>query len=267
MHVLNHLFRAAWRSRGFIASSVQREFSARYRNSLLGAAWAVINPLAMVAVYMLIFSQLMQARLPGSSNTIDYGIYLCAGILSWGLFAEIIQRSTTVFLDHADLIRKMNFPRICLPLIVLANAGVNFAIIFGLFLLVLLASGNFPGVYLLALLPVIAILGVLALGLGILAGILNVFFRDAGQFFGILLQFWFWFTPIVYPLSILPEGVVPFVAANPLTPLIASQQAIALGSGWPDWGALFAPALAALVVVVLALALFRRRADEIVDEL
>jgi lipopolysaccharide transport system permease protein len=265
--VLSQLIRAAWRSRGFIASSVRREFSARYRNSLLGAAWAVINPLAMVAVYMLIFSQLMHARLPGSSNTLDYGIYLCAGILSWGLFAEIVNRSTSVFLEHADLIKKMNFPRICLPLIVLGNAGINFAIIFGLFLVVLIASGNFPGVYLLALLPVLAILCLLGLGLGILAGILNVFFRDAGQFFSVLLQFWFWFTPIVYPVSILPEGVLPVIAANPLTPLIASQQAIALGHGWPDWGTLLAPSVAALVAVALALALFRRRADELVDEL
>jgi lipopolysaccharide transport system permease protein len=265
--VLIQLFRAAWRSRGFIVSSVRREFAARYGNSLLGSAWALINPLAMVAVYMLVFSQVMRARLPGETGTLAYGIFLCAGILSWGLFSEIIQRSMTVFLDHANLLKKMNFPRICLPLIVLLNAGMNFAIIYGLFLLLLLVTGNFPGAYLLAMLPVLAILCVFALGLGIVAGVLNVFFRDAGQFFGILLQFWFWFTPIVYPLSILPEAIRPFVLANPLTPLLMSQQAIALGQGWPDWPALAAPALWATLALVLALALFRRRADEIVDEL
>lgn len=261
------LFRAAWRSRGFISSNVRREFSARYQNSLLGATWAVINPLAMVAVYMVIFSRLMQARLPGESGTFNYGIYLCAGILNWGLFAEIIQRSTSVFLDHANLIKKISFPRICLPVIVLINAGINYVIILGLFLLLLLLTGNFPGIYLLALVPIVLILCVFALSLGILAGVLNVFFRDAGQFFGMLLQFWFWFTPIVYPLSILPEDIQPIVLANPLTPLIMSQQTIALGRGWPDWSSLLSPAICAGVIAILALALFRRRSDEIVDEL
>ncbi len=261
------LFRAVWRSRGFISSNVRREFAARYQNSLLGATWAVINPLAMVAVYMVIFSRLMQARLPGESGTFNYGIYLCAGILSWGLFAEIIQRSTSVFLDHANLIKKISFPRICLPVIVLINAGINYLIILGLFLLLLLLTGNFPGVYLLALVPVTLILCVFALSLGIMVGVLNVFFRDAGQFFTMLLQFWFWFTPIVYPLSILPEDIQPIVLANPLTPLIMSQQTIALGRGWPDWSSLLAPAICAGVIAILALALFRRRSDEIVDEL
>jgi len=265
--VLFQLLRAAWRSRGFIASSVRRELAARYGGSLLGSAWAVINPLAMVAVYLVIFSRVMHARLPGESGTLSYGIYLCAGILSWGLFAEIVQRSTTVFLDHANLLKKMNFPRICLPLIVLINAGINFAIIYGLFLLLLLFTGNFPGAYLLAAVPVLLIVSVLALGIGIVAGVLNVFFRDAGQFFAIVLQFWFWFTPIVYPLSILPEEILPLVMANPLTPLVVSQQDIALGRGWPDAAALVVPALWAAAALALALVLLRRRADELVDEL
>ena len=265
--MLTQLYRAAWRSRGFIASSVRREFRARYLNSLLGAAWAVINPLAMVAVYLVVFARLMQARLPGESDTFDYGVYLCAGLLGWGLFSEIVQRSIGVFLEHANLIKKMNFPRICLPLIVLLNAGLNFAIIYALFLLMLLVTGHFPGMYLLALLPVLAILCAFALGLGILAGVFNVFFRDAGQFFGILLQFWFWFTPIVYPLAILPPQAAGIVTANPLIALMAALQTIALGRGWPDWSTLASPALCALGALGAALLLFRRRADEIVDEL
>ena len=82
---------------------------------MLGAAWTVLSPLAMILVYTVIFSQVMHSRLPGSTSTFAYSIYLCAGILTWGLFAEIIARAQTMFLEHANLIKKISFPRICLP--------------------------------------------------------------------------------------------------------------------------------------------------------
>ena len=87
------LIRAIWAYRGFIPGSVKREFQAQYRNSLLGARWTVLNPLAMIVVYTVIFSQVMRARLPGVDSAFAYSIYLCAGILTWGLFAEIIARA------------------------------------------------------------------------------------------------------------------------------------------------------------------------------
>jgi lipopolysaccharide transport system permease protein len=258
---------AAWRYRGFVAGSVRREFSARYRSSLLGAAWAVISPLAMVVVYMLVFSQVMKTRLHADADTLDYGIYLCAGVITWSLFAEVVQRSTSMFVDHAGLIKRMNFPRICLPLIVLANATLNYAVVLTVFALVLAVTGHFPGIALLASLPVTAVLCLFAIGVGIIAGILNVFFRDAGQLLGIVLQLWFWFTPIVYPPAILPERLQGWVALNPLAPLVAAQQDVMLGRGWPDWHSLSVPVLASVAVAALALAFFRRRASEIVDEL
>ena len=84
--------RAVWNYRGFVVGSVKREFQTRYRNSLLGATWTILNPLSMIIVYTVIFSQLMKARLPGVDNSLAYGIYLCAGILAWGFFAEVIGR-------------------------------------------------------------------------------------------------------------------------------------------------------------------------------
>ena len=136
MNMLN----GVWRYRGFVIGSVQREFQSKYRNSLFGAAWTILNPLAMIVVYTVIFSQVMGNRLSGSASPFAYSIYLCAGILTWGLFAEITSRSQNVFLENANLIKKLQFPRICLPLIVVLNAGVNFAIIFGLFTAFLLVS-------------------------------------------------------------------------------------------------------------------------------
>lgn len=261
------MLRSVWAYRGFIVGSVKREFQSKYRNSMLGAAWTVLQPLAMILVYTVIFSQVMRARLPGVESSLAYSIYLCAGILTWGLFAEITGRAQNVFLEHANLIKKLSFPRICLPLIVILNAGLNFAIIFGLFTGFLILSGNFPGWTFLGMIPVLILQIAFSIGLGITLGVLNVFFRDVGQFFAILLQFWFWFTPIVYPASILPEAVRPLLAWNPMVPVIGAYQTILVNGQWPDWQALWPAALAGIALCVFGMRLFRKRAGEMVDEL
>ncbi len=261
------MLRALWAYRAFILGNVKREFQSKYRNSLLGAAWTVINPLSMIIVYTVIFSQIMRARLPGVDTTFAYSIHLCAGVLSWGLFAEIVGRGQNVFLDNANLLKKLSFPRMCLPVTVVANAGLNFAIIFGLFTAFLVISGNFPGLAYLAVIPVLAILVVFAIGLGIMLGVLNVFFRDVGQFFGIFLQFWFWFTPIVYPASILPERLQPYMNLNPMARLVSALQAILVQGQWPNWYSLLPVIVLALVLCVIGFGFYRRHAGEMVDEL
>ena len=248
-------------------SSVLREFHARYRNSLLGAAWAILNPLALIAVYTLIFSQVMRAKLPGIDGIFGYSIYLCAGLLSWGYFSELTMRGQNMFIENANLLKKMRFPRLCLPVIAFAASTVNFSIIFGLFCLFLLVSGTFPGWPIVAVLPVLAIVVTLALGLGMTLGVLNVFFRDVGQAFGILLQFWFWLTPIVYPASILPDSVRPLLVLNPLASIMAALQGILTVGQWPDWGSLVLPALLGVALCALGLHLYRKHAADMVDEL
>ena len=116
-------------------SSVKREFQLRYRNSLLGASWTILNPLAMILVYTLIFSQVMQTRLPGTDTPYAYGIFLMSGLLPWGLFTEIVSRGPTLFLDQANLLKKIHFPKMALLVIAVVNSLVNFGITFGLFLL------------------------------------------------------------------------------------------------------------------------------------
>ena len=135
---------AIYRFRGFVLGSVKREFAVRYRNSMLGGAWLVLQPLAQIVVFTVVFAQVMKARLPGVEGTFAYGIFLCAGLLTWGLFAEIVNRCQTVFLDHANLLKKLNFPRISLPVIVILSACANFAIIFGLFTLFLAGFRELP---------------------------------------------------------------------------------------------------------------------------
>jgi lipopolysaccharide transport system permease protein len=209
----------------------------------------------------------MHSRLPGASSPFAYSIYLCAGVLTWGLFAEITGRAQTMFLEHAGLIKKISFPRICLPVIVTLNALVNFGIIFGLFTGFLVISGNFPGWAYVALAPVLLVQILFSIGLGLILGVLNVFFRDVAQFFTIALQFWFWFTPVVYPASVLPKEVAGLLAWNPMAPLIMSYQEILVNGRWPQWTGLIPVTLLALALCLLGLQLFRKRAGEMVDEL
>jgi len=262
-----NIFKSLWAYRGFILGSVKREFQSKYRNSLLGAAWTVINPLSMIFVYTVIFSQLMHSKLPGIDSTFAYSIYLCAGVLTWGLFAEIVTRAQNTFLEHANLLKKLSFPRLCLPVTVVANALLNFSIIFGLFTIFLLITGNFPGLVYFALIPVLAILVIFAIGLGISLGVLNVFFRDIGQFFGIVIQFWFWFTPVIYPVTILPEYVRSLMNYNPMANLIGAFQAILVTGQWPAWQGLLPITILAIAMCALGMHLFRKHAGDMVDEL
>src|SRR5690606_39895262 len=125
---------------------------------------------------------------------------------------------------------------------------VNFAIIFGLFTVFLIISGNFPGWPFAAMLPVLLIQTAFSIGLGMVLGVLNVFFRDVGQLFGVVLQFWFWLTPIVYPSTILPERIQDLMHFNPMMSVMAAYQTILVHGQWPDWASLWPITLLAAVV-------------------
>jgi lipopolysaccharide transport system permease protein len=259
--------KALWAYRGFVLGMVARDFRGRYLGSALGAAWAVLNPLAQILIYTLVFSRVMQARLPNVQDTMAYSLYLCAGLLTWNYFVEVLLRSQTVFLEQANMLKKVSFPRVTLPSYVFLSATVNFAIIWGLFLAFLLVSGRWPGWVLLALLPLLVIQQMLAAGLGLMLGVINVFFRDVAHAVGVGLQFWFWLTPIVYPVSAVPEVVRKLIAWNPVYPLIASYQRIIVERQWPLWSDLGLVAVVATAVAVISDTAFRHLAGAMVDEL
>ncbi len=262
------MFRALWAYRGFVSTSVWREFNARYRESLLGAFWSVANPLTMIVIYTVIFGQLMRPTLPGHEETpFAFSIYLCAGVITWALFAEMLVRLNGVFLENGNLIKKSNFPRICLPAIVTLSALVNFGIILAIYLAFLAIIGHWPGWLLLALIPLILLQTLFALGLGVLLGTLNVFFRDVGQLTGVVLQFWFWLTPIVYTLIILPDAAQHAMRLNPIQPVIAAYQTIFLDRRMPDFSSLIPFTLFTGVFLLLGGRFFLARVGELVDEL
>ena len=262
------MLRALWAHRGFVIGSVLREFHARYRESLLGGLWSVANPLTMIFIYTVIFGQIMRPTLPGhEQNPFAFSIFLCAGVITWGLFAEMITRLSSVFLEHANLIKKSNLPRICLPAIVTLSALVNFGIIFGLYLAFLALIGHWPGWTLIAIVPLLALQLLFALGLGIFLGTLNVFFRDVGQLTSVVLQFWFWLTPVVYTLSALPGAARSVLQYNPLQPLMTAYQQLFLEQAVPNFGSLWPLFLSTVLFLFLGAYFFLARVGEMVDEL
>lgn len=256
-----------WRYRGFILGMVGREFQSRYLGSLLGSIWAILNPIAMIFVYTVIFSKIMRSRLMGSEDTWAYGIFLCAGLLAWNFFAELLSRCQTIFIEHANMIKKVNFPRTTLPVILFFSCSMNFIIIFGIFIIFLWIMGRFPGWSIIGFIPLLIIQQAIALGLGIFLGTMNVFFRDIGQFVGIVLQFWFWFTPIIYPVSILPEKIKGLLSFNPMTQFITSYQQIILNNQWPDFYLLKFHIIGAFICLTAGVSVFKKLSGDITDEL
>lgn len=261
------ILKSLWDFREFILGAVKRDFEVRYHNSLFGFFWSIVNPVFTITIYTLVFSNLMQPKLGIKGGEYSYSIYICTGILTWGLFSEIVNRGLNIFIDNSNILKKVAFPRIALPISLLLTCLANFSIIFLLFSLFLVFSGNFPGVSFLGIFPMLIILCLLGIGLGIFFGMLNIFFRDVGQFFIILMQLWFWITPIVYPLSILPDYIKGWVGWNPVTPIIMGLQSIMVDGDLPVWSSLMYPTCIALLFCLAGLRLFRRHGRDMVDEL
>jgi len=256
-----------WAYRGFIVATVKREFSLRYRNSILGAVWVVVNPLAMILVYTLIFSRVMQARLPGIDSPFAYSIFLMSGLLPWGLFSDLVARGPYLFLEQANLLKKMQLPKLSFLIILLCNAIINFLIIETLFVVFLIWAGQFPGWPILALIPLLILQLWFSAALLLILALLNVFFRDIVPITNIALQFGFWLTPIVYAASMIPPRYQVFLQLNPLANLFEAYHTIFVSQAWPDWSSLWSVTIATVLLTALAYHLFQTRSAEMVDQL
>ena len=256
-----------WAYRGFILDSVEREFVLRYRNSMLGMGWAIINPLAMILIYTLVFSRVMHVRLGGAQTPFSYSIFLMAGLLPWGLFTEILNRGQALCLDNANLLKKVYFPKLALLVIIVLSSLLNFIIVFALYLIFLIAINQFPYEQFWAFFLILLLQLWFASTLALILGILNVFFRDIGQIFSIGLQFWFWLTPIVYAIDVLPPDYQALLQLNPMVPIIEAYQDIFLRLQLPQWHSLLPVVILCALLTLIAGRLYRRRAFEMVDEL
>ncbi len=261
------MIHSLWRYRYFIIGAIKSELIARFSRSKLGAIWMVINPLAQVLIYALILSNVLAAKLPGIENKYSYSIYLMAGLLAWTLFHDIVSRLLTLFIEQGNLMKKMSFPRITLPTIVVGSSLLNNLLLFiamlGIFVLL---NQQFNPV-ILWLIPLTLVIVILSIGLGLVLGIINVFLRDTGQVVPIVLQMWFWFTPIVYPISIIPQKYHDLLILNPMYPMTSAYQQILVYGQAPSLDSIAITAAVGCTLTLLGLFIFRRANAEMVDVL
>ncbi len=256
-----------WRYRHFVASAIRAELKGRFARSRLGALWYILNPLAQAAIYALVLAEVMGARMPRMAGVAAYPIYLMSGMAAWGLFSEILSRCMTVFIEYSGTLKKISFPRLCLPLIVWGGALVNHAMLLLAIFVVFMFYGYYPSVTWFVLPIGIVIISMLAFGIGVLLGILNVFSRDVSQAIGVVLQLWFWVTPIVYSYEAVPPRIRWLIDLNPMAPLARIYQDALLFHRWPDFQLLAYPALIGIGMFGLSFVIFRRASSELVDAL
>ncbi|EGG99390.1 O-antigen export system permease protein RfbD [gamma proteobacterium IMCC2047] len=262
------MFRSLWQYRHFVLSSIRNELKSRFARSKLGGLWMIINPLSQVAIYALILSNVLAAKLPGIDSQYAYAIYLMAGLLAWTLFNEIISRCLTLFIEQGNLMKKMSFPRITLPSIVIGSCLLNNTLLFIAMLGIFALLGHQFSIAMLWLIPLTFIVVTLSLGIGLVLGIMNVFVRDIGQGIPIVLQVWFWFTPIVYPADIIPESYRHLLNLNPMYSITNAYHQVLVYNKAPalDSG-LVSISIIALGLMLLSLFLFRRAGPEMADVL
>jgi len=259
--------RELYNYRYFILTSIVNEFRGRFVRSRLGAAWMILNPLAQVVIFAFILSTVLAAKLPGIDNKYAYAIYLMAGTVGWTLFAEIFSRCLTVFIDNGNTMKKLVFPKITLPVIVAGSALVNNVLLLVSVIVIFALLGHTVSLAILWL-PVVMIVTIaFALGLGLFFGVLNVFIRDIGQVMQIILQIWYWFTPVVYMESILPKGYGKYIALNPMYPIISAYHNILVFQKAPNMTGLAIVGCISAGLLLLAVFVFRRASAEMVDVL
>ncbi|WP_332876219.1 ABC transporter permease [Massilia sp. S19_KUP03_FR1] len=258
---------SAWRFRFFILSSVHTELRAKFIRSRLGGLWMILNPLAQVVIFAFVLSAVLSAKLEGIDNRYGYAIYLMSGTLGWTLFAEIVNRCLTLFIDNGNILKKLAFPKIALPLIVIGSALVNNILLFVAILVIFGLLGHMPGLALLYLPALMLTTIILAIGFGLTVGVLNVFMRDIGQVVPVVMQFVYWFTPVVYMVHIIPEQYRVWMKFNILIPIITGYQDVLLYNRAPDWAALGGTLLVGVLLSAFSLILFRKASPEMVDQL
>ena len=246
---------------------VKRDFQGRYAGSLLGFVWSLVQPLWLLLLFTFVFSTVLKVSPVGEVHTESFAIFLFAGLLPWMAIQEGVLRSATAITDNANLVKKLRFPAEILVLAVVLAALLHEAIAATIFLGVLAWVGELSWGGLPLLLIAVPLQIGLTVGLGLLVSGVHVFFRDTAQLLAMVLNAWFYLTPVVYPLGLVPERFRSWLELNPLTPLVGLyRQAFLSGSPAPVAGT---GALAGVVAVLLSLGfwLFRRLKKAFADEI
>ncbi len=245
---------------------VRRDLQSRYRGTLLGFLWAFVHPLWQLALLWVVFSVILKVPIVGE-KTASFPVFLFSGLLPWMGFAESVQQASTTVVAHAGLVRKLRFPSELLVVASVVSALVHQFVALAIFAVWQGVAGEPAWGRALWLVFGLAAEVCLALGIGWAVSALQVFFRDVAPALGIGLQAWFYLTPIVYPMSLVPEKLRPWIALNPLATVVQAFRTVLLGSPPPTASAALALSGVALAILGLGWALFRRLRPAFADEL
>jgi lipopolysaccharide transport system permease protein len=240
-----------------LSSLVVRDLRTRHAGSLGGLAWAVLTPLFQLVILTTVFSLVLQVRLGGAAAGVPFAVTLAWGFFPWLAFQEGVGRATTALVDNGVFLRRMAFP----PAVVLAQPILASVVELLVALVLLTAAMPLLGVAIPDTLPLVVVpvlLGaLLALGVAFLVGTLHVYFRDANEIVGAVLQAWFYLTPIVYTLEIAPPALRGLLAVNPLCGVVGGYRAFALGQPVPFLALAWSACCAAVLLWLGAKALTR----------
>lgn len=250
-----------WRFRELLYFLVLREVKLRYRQAAIGVGWAILQPVVAVAIFAVIFGRF--AKMP--SGGVPYTVFAFAAVLPWTYFSEAVRRSSIGLISDAELIRKVYFPRLIVPLAMVIAPLVDFAAGF-VVLLALFAWHHVVPTPNIVFLPVFMMVAVaLALAVGLWLGPIGVRYRDVVHTLPFVLQIWLYASPVAYPATIVPERWRLLYSLNPMVGVLEGFRWSLLGIGHPDFRAMAIGGLLIAVMLVLGALYFRKMERSFAD--
>lgn len=246
----------AWKYKDLIFHLVKRDITARYKRSILGIAWTMINPLMMMVVLTVVFSQLWRTNVPG------YPVYVLAGLIVWQFFSLSSSAAIHSLVWGGSLFQRIYVPRSIFAISAVGTGLVNLMLALIPLLAVMLVTGIPIRWTILLALPAILLIACFTLGVGLFISTIGIYFPDVVEMYGVVLLAWFYVTPIMYPLKILPEHVLTLLKFNPLYYLVALFRIPIFDGQVPVFTDWMIGAAVSLITLWLGWAVFTSKSDE-----
>ncbi|MFN2405170.1 MAG: ABC transporter permease [Pyrinomonadaceae bacterium] len=246
--------RGLWQYRDLFYTLTVHRIKVRYKQSVLGLAWAILQPLSLMLIYTVIFSVI--ARVP--SEGVPYAVFAYAALLPWTFFSSALTNGTTGLVNHTALVTKVYFAREILPLTYVSAALFDFCVASFFLIALFVYYGVSLTVYALWAIPILVLLTVLATALSLILSVIQVRFRDVGVAMPLLLQVWMFASPVVYPLSAVPQRWRGLYALNPMVGVIENFRRAVLQGVDPDFYSLGVSAVIAAVLLPIAYLYFKK---------
>lgn len=259
-----------WQRRELLRELALREIRARYRGTVLGQLWSLVNPLASMVIYTLVFGLLLKVRVPpGNPSGLNvFAVWLLCGLLPWTFLSRCVDGGMSALVGNAGLLTKVWFPREVLVVSAVGSWLITFGTELAVLLAVLVSFGH-PGavLWMCLALPVILLLALFCLGVGLMLSVLNVYFRDTTQLVAIGMQVWFYATPVVYPMRLVPARLRTAYGLNPMERFVACLRALLYDGRLPRWQDVLAAVAATVASLVLGWRVFQRFEPRLAEEL